>query len=58
MKFRVKREHFGDKMYMTGDEREAKESDVAHLVKAGVLEKSEPAPKNKAEKAPKNKSAD
>lgn len=58
MKFNVIRQHFGDKMYMPGDEREASESDVAHLVKAGVLEKAESAPKNKAERAPKNKSAD
>lgn len=58
MKFIVKREHFGDKMYMTGDTREAEEADVAHLVRAGVLEKAEGAAKNKAEKAaPKNKSA-
>lgn len=62
MKFNVIRQHFGDKMYMPGDEREASESDVAHLVKAGVLEpvkgKSESAPKNKAERAPQNKAAD
>lgn len=58
MKFLVKRQHFGDRMYMPGDEREASESDVAHLVKAGVLEKTEGTAKNKAEKAtPKNKSA-
>lgn len=57
MKFTVIRQHLGDKMYMPGDEREAAESDVAHLVRNGVLKaKSEPAPKNKAEKsAPKNK---
>jgi hypothetical protein len=58
MKFAVKREHFGDKMYMTGDVREANETEVAHLIKAGVLEKAERAPKNKAEKASKNKSDD
>lgn len=58
MKFNVIRQHFGDKMYMPGDEREAAESDVAHLVRAGVLEKAEAAPKNKAERAPKNKSTD
>jgi len=63
MKFRVLRQHFGDKMYMPGDEREAAESDVKHLVDAGVLdrapEKAEKAPVNKAEKgAPKNKAAD
>lgn len=58
MKFIVKRQHFGDKMYMPGDEREAVESDVGHLI-PHVLEKMEAAPKNKAEpRAPKNKSAD
>lgn len=61
MKFTVMRRHLGDKMYEPGDEREASEGDVSHLVKAGVLkkarEKSEPAPANKAEgRAPKNKS--
>lgn len=59
MKFQVLRRHLGDKLYEPGDEREASESDVAHLVRAGVLKrKAEPAPKNKAEQAaPKNKSA-
>lgn len=59
-KFTVLRQHFGDKLYNEGDERDARESDVAHLVKSGVLQsadkKSEPAPKNKAERgAPLNK---
>jgi len=64
MKFHVIRQHFGDKMYMPGDDREASESDVKHLVKAGVLSREKPkakaerAPANKAETAaPKNKSA-
>jgi len=57
MKFEVLRQHLGDKQYMPGDERDANEGDVAHLVKAGVLKrKAEAAPKNKAEPAPKNKS--
>ncbi|ODA67668.1 hypothetical protein A7A08_01703 [Methyloligella halotolerans] len=61
MKFRVEREHIGDRSYKVGDIREANESTVAHLVKGGVLSKTggkaEPsAPKNKALKsAPKNK---
>lgn len=37
MKYAVMRPHLGDKWYGTGDEREAKESSVAHLVKSGVL---------------------
>lgn len=58
MKFEVLRRHLGDKLYEPGEEREATEGDVAHLVRSGVLKKAEPAPKNKAEKAaPKNKSA-
>ena len=63
MKFNVIRQHYGDKMYSPGDTREASESEVKHLVDAGVLErvaeKAEKAPVNKAEKAaPKNKGAD
>ena len=60
-KFKVIRQHLGDKMYMPGDLREAKEGDVKHLIAAGVLaapeSKAEKAPANKAEgAAPKNKS--
>lgn len=62
MKFRVLRQHEGDRFYAEGDEREADETDVAHLVAAGVLAKAtdesvkaEPKPKNKAEPALKNK---
>lgn len=56
--YNVLRQHFGDKLYLPGDEREATPADVAHLVVNGVLEeKSEGQPKNKAKKsAPKNKS--
>lgn len=59
MKFTVLRHHTGDRTYLPGETREAAEVDVAHLVKAGVLEKkAEPAPKNKAEDgAPQNKAA-
>lgn len=57
MKFNVIRQHLGDKMYMPGDEREASQSDVQHLVSNGVLEeaKAERKPANKAEPAVQNK---
>lgn len=55
MKYTVKRQHLGDRMYHAGDEREAREADVEHLVSRGVLVKAEPDVKNKAEKATKNK---
>lgn len=64
-KFKVLRQHFGDKMYMPNDPdtgtREADPSTVAHLVAAKVLEpmggsKKEPEPRNKAvRRAPRNK---
>ena len=61
MKYRVMRQHFGDRLYQAGDEREASEGDVAHLVANGVLEliqvKAEPALANKAEPALRNKAA-
>ncbi|MCA1368079.1 hypothetical protein I6F15_11765 [Bradyrhizobium sp. BRP14] len=60
MKFKVLRQHLGDKMYMPGDEREADEHEVRHLVDRGVLvprkAKADAPVGNKAEKgAPKNK---
>lgn len=62
MKFKVLRQHFGDRLYLPGDTREATGTEVDHLVKAGVLErdhdaeKAEEAPDNKAEgAAPSNK---
>lgn len=60
--YEVLRQHFGDKMYMPGDTREAAQGEVQHLINNGVLRetkaKAEPATSNKAEKAaPKNKSA-
>ena len=59
MKFKVLRQHYGDKLYAAGDTREADEKTVRHLVDAGVLEeagtKAEAAPENKAEPAPANK---
>ncbi len=33
----VKREHYGDKFYRTGEQREANPNDVKHLVAKGVL---------------------
>lgn len=62
MKFKVLREHIGDKFYRKGDLREANASDVKHLVTKGILaaadeEKSEPPVKNKAEPPVANKAA-
>lgn len=58
-KFKVLRQHQGDKPYAEGDTREADERDVAHLVANGVLEpvkaKAEAPAKNKAEPAVQNK---
>ena len=36
----VKREHYGDKYYQTGDKRTANPADVKHLVDKGVLVES------------------
>lgn len=59
-KYTVNRRHLGDKMYQPGDEREARESDVAHLLARGVLSevKAETKLRNKAEKPVLNKKAD
>lgn len=54
--YKVKRDHFGDKFYSEGDEREADPNLVVHLVKNGVLEeKAAPLNKNKMIKPAKNK---
>jgi len=37
MKFDVIRQHLGDRLYWAGEEREAEEHDVRHLVESGVL---------------------
>ena len=57
MEYVVQRQHQGDRFYRPGDVREASPSDVAHLLKNGVLkEKSEDKPTNKAEgRSAKNK---
>ncbi|WP_044026783.1 MULTISPECIES: hypothetical protein [Roseobacteraceae] len=54
-KYEVMRRHQGDKFYEEGDTREAKPSDVAHLVVNGVLRKKAPEVLNKARAVPKNK---
>ncbi|TXC73960.1 hypothetical protein FSZ31_04360 [Sphingorhabdus soli] len=60
-KFKVLREHRGDKQYSEGDTRTAEPSVVAHLVDAGILApvdsgKKKPAAAKKA-KTPGNKKA-
>ncbi|AKG94518.1 hypothetical protein Shpa_7 [Paracoccus phage Shpa] len=37
-RYKVTRQHTGDREYLPGDEREANPQVVAHLVAAGVLE--------------------
>lgn len=48
----VKREHYGDKYYQTGDKRTANPADVKHLVDKGVLVESVEGPKLKTTKTP------
>lgn len=57
MKFIVKRPHQGDRWYEAGEDREAAETEVQHLVKSGVLVASEAAPEKKAAARVKNKAA-
>lgn len=60
-KYRVVREHIGDRAYAVGDERVAAPSDVAHLVpnvledKGPIKEKSAAKPEDKAEPKVSNK---
>ena len=57
-KFTVVRQHFGDKDYWPGDEREADPATVSHLVQSGVLRlKAEKPVGNKAVTPPSNKAA-
>jgi hypothetical protein len=53
--YEVMRRHQGDKFYEEGDIREARPSDVAHLVANGVLRKKAPEVLNKARAVQKNK---
>ncbi|AXQ21825.1 hypothetical protein BEN71_10290 [Acinetobacter wuhouensis] len=46
----VKREHYGDKYYQTGDKRTANPADVKHLVDKGVLVEPVEEPKPKTTK--------
>ena len=55
-KFKVMRQHYGDRLYIEGETREADASTVNELVKRGVL-KAVAAPENKAEKPLRNKAA-
>ncbi len=58
-KFKVMRQHQGDKPYAEGDTRDAEERDVAHLIANGVLQpirgKADPTVRNKADPAVQNK---
>ena len=53
----VKREHYGDKAYATGDTRELDPNEAKRLIDLGVLVEAKPAKATeaKAEKAPANK---
>lgn len=55
MKYKVKREHFSDKFYKSGDTREADPILVKHLVDKGVLveyqEEKKPVKTNKQVKS-------
>jgi hypothetical protein len=61
-KYKVIRQHYGDRLYMQGETREIAEAEARHLVPRclePIAAKAEPAPKNKAEgPAPKNKARD
>ena len=48
----VKREHYGDKYYATGDKRTANPADVKHLIDKGVLVESTEESKPKTTKTP------
>ena len=61
-KYKVIRQHLGDRMYMPGEVRELAEADARYLIPRclePLAAKAEPAPKNKAEgPAPQNKARD
>ena len=50
IEYDVKREHYGDKYYATGDKRTANPADVKHLVDKGVLVEPTGEPKPKTTK--------
>ena len=50
--YEVKREHYGDKFYLTGEQRQANPIDVKHLVAKGVLVEIVEETKPKPTKAP------
>lgn len=64
MKFDVLREHYGDRLYVAGETREADKSSVGHLLRSGVLaekkakgvqNKAAPPHQDKAQRASDNK---
>lgn len=60
MKYKVLLQHYGDRQYWAGDEREVTDADTAaYLIAQGLIApegKAQPAPQNKAAPAPQNKS--
>lgn len=54
MKYDVKREHIGDRLYRKGEVRECNPSTVTHLVRKGILSTAKG---QKAAKPPANKAA-
>lgn len=50
--YKVKREHYGDKFYRTGEQREANPNDVKHLVAIGVLAEASEVVEPKVKKTP------
>lgn len=57
MKFRVIRPHYGDKFYARGDQREANENSVRHLVPNTLKPMKKVTEQKKAQpKSPRNKS--
>ena len=54
--YKVIRQHYGDKQYWVGDERDLSDFDAKRLIEQGVIEaKKEPELSNKRAQAPKNK---
>ena len=54
--YKVIRQHYGDKQYWVGDERDLSDFDAKRLLEHGVIaDKKAPEPSNKRAQAPKNK---